>query len=339
MLTFFFGMKYKIIVLQLIFLVVLSSCKRQGVKIPQANVKNLPEVNLKIHRYGKALFQIDTAHFAEGLKSIHKEFRIFLGDDPFTEKNIRQLRNYVSDTQIISIYHKTMEVFPDVDHLEKSLGGAFSRYHYFFPGHRLPEVYTYVSDIYYESPVMKKDTVVIIALDDYLGADFPLYRALGIPMYRVRCMQPDDIPVDVMKALYYDELAAGSKMKTLLDRMIFEGKVLVYLDAVLPDTPDTLKICYTGKKLQWAHEHEKELWGFIVENKLLYSADFQMISKLMQDGPFTNGFGHQSPARLGVFMGWQIVRKFMINNPDVTPEQLIGMTDSQTILEKSRYKP
>ena len=332
-------MKHKIIFLYLIFFIILSSCNRQRVKIPQADVKNLPEVNLKIHRYGKALFRIDTTHFEEGLKSIHKEFLFFLGDNPFSQQNIRQLKDYVSDTQIISIYHKTMEVFPDVNHLEKSLAGAFSRYHYFFPDQKLPDVYTYVSDIYYESPVMKKDTVLIIALDDYLGADFPLYRALGLPVYRVRCMQPDYIPVDVMKALYFDELAVPSRMKTLLDRMIYEGKLMVFLDAVLPDTPDTVKICYTGKKMEWARDHEKELWGFIVENKLLYSTDYQMISKLMQDGPFTNGFGKQSPARLGVFMGWQIVRRFMINNPGVTPEQLFKMTDSQTILQRSRYKP
>ena len=332
-------MKNKIIVLQIIFIVILASCSRQKYKIPQADVKDIPEVKVNIHRYGKALFQLDTAHFAEGLKSIHKEFRFFLGDNPDGEQNIRQLLDYVSDTQIISIYHKTVEVFPDVGHLEESLSDAFSRYRYFFPGHTLPGVYTYVSDIYYEAPVMKKDTVLIIALDDYLGADFPIYRALGIPLYRAKCMQPDHIPVDVMKTLYNDELAVHSKMKTLLDRMIYEGKLLVYLDAVLPGMPDTAKICYTGRKMQWAIDHEKEIWGFLVENKLLFSTDYQMISKLMQDGPFTNGFGNQSPSRLGVFMGWQIVREFMINNPDVSPKQMLEITDSQTILERSRYKP
>jgi len=332
-------MKFKVLIILILLFAVSLSCSQQKAKIPQADVKNLPEISLNIHRYGKALFQLDTNRFAEGLKSIQDEFRFFLGDNPYDKQNIRQLLDYVSDTQIISVYHKTMEVFPDVNHLEMSLEDAFSRYRYFFPNDSIPAVYTYVSDIYYEAPVMKKDSVIIIALDDYLGADFPIYRALGIPLYRVRCMQTDHIPVDVMKALYYDELMPHYKMKTLLDRMINEGKLMVYLDAVLPDTPDTVKICYTGKQMGWATEHEKEIWGFIVENKLLYSTDYQMIAKLMQDGPFTNGFGKQSPSRLGVFMGWQIVREFMINNPDLTLGQMIGMSDSQTILEKSHFKP
>ncbi len=332
-------MKHKVIVIQLILFVFLLSCSRQNVKIPQARVNDLPEINVPIHRYGKTLFQLDTVNFKEGLKNIHDEYRFFLGDDLDNEKNIRQLLDYISDTQIISIYHKTMQVFPDVKPLEAKLGDAFSRYHYFFPGYILPSVYTYVSDIYYESPVLKKDTVIAIALDDYLGPDFPIYRELGLPRYHTRCMQPDYIATDVMKVLYFDDLSLHRKQKTLLDRMTEEGKLMVYLDAVMPDTPDSLKICYSEKQMAWAKNHEKEIWGFMVENKLLYSTDYQMMNKLMQDGPFTKGFGNDSPARLGIFVGWHIVRQYMINNPDVTFEQMIRLTDSQTILEKSYYKP
>ena len=332
-------MKYKIVVIQFLVVLVLGSCGRQHVEFPQAKVKDPAKVHINIHRYGKQLFGLDTARFKAELKSIQDEFTVFLGDDLDNEANIQQLLDYVTDTQIIRVYHKTMEVFPDLKELEKQLSDAFGRYISLFPGKQVPGIYTYVSDVYYEVPVMKRDTVLIIALDDFLGPEFPVYRALGIPLYKIRCMQPEFIPVEVMKVMYYDDLAAHYQMKTLLDRMIYEGKIMAYLDAVLPNVPDSVKICYTAHQMDWAQEHEKDVWGFLVENKLLYSTDYQMISKLMQDGPFTNGFGNQSPSRLGIYMGWQIVREFLRKNPGISLSQMIGITDAQMILEKSRYKP
>jgi len=41
---------------------------------------------------------------------------------------------------------------------------------------RIPEVYTYVSDMYYERPVWLKDSVLVIALDVYLGSDITFIR-------------------------------------------------------------------------------------------------------------------------------------------------------------------
>ena len=74
-------------------------------------------------------------------------------------------------------------------------------------------------------------------------------------------------------------------------------------------------------------------------NKLLYTKDHQTQTKLIQDAPFTTGFGNESPSRLGVFIGWEIVLAYLNNNPDVSLEELIMMTDSQKILQQSGYKP
>jgi hypothetical protein len=71
----------------------------------------------------------------------------------------------------------------------------------------------------------------------------------------------------------------------------------------------------------------------------LYSKDYQTQTKLIQDGPFTTGFGNESPSRLGVFIGWEIVVAYLKNNPDVTLEEVLKMTDSQKLLQNSGYKP
>jgi hypothetical protein len=40
-----------------------------------------------------------------------------------------------------------------------------------------------------------------------------------------------------------------------------------------------------------------------------------------------------------VWVGWQIVRKYMQENKDVTLQQLMAQKDAQYILNGSKYKP
>jgi len=181
--------------------------------------------------------------------------------------------------------------------------------------------------------------VMVVALDVYLGKDFFLYPYLGLPHYKIRCMAPEYLTVDIMKALYFEEVWTNPKQKTLLDRMIDGGKLLYYLDAIFPETPDSLKICYTTEKLKWAEENEEQVWAFIVQNELLYSTDFKTQSNLIQDGPFTTGLSNESPARLGHFIGWKIVRAYMARHSDTSLQELVELDDAQLILQNSGYKP
>ena len=317
----------------------LNACESRKKTWFPVDQSDLPAVDLKIHRYGKALFELDTSHLQSGLKGIQNEFKLFLGADLDDSTNVQQIYDFVSDTQLIAIYKKTIEVFPDLDGTTAQLSDAFSRYRYFFPDKILPSVYTYISDMYFEMPVLKTDSAFIVALDVYLGSNFPLYQRLGLPQYKIRCMEPANLPVDVMKTLYFRDLAPDYKQRTLLDRMIDGGKLLLYLDAVLPHTPDSLKICYTGKKLEWARQNEANIWAFMVGNQLLYTTDYQTQSNLIQDGPFTTGFSKESPSRLGIFIGWQIIHSYMLRHPEIPLEQLLQITDSQKILHESGYKP
>lgn len=321
------------------FSFVLSSCLNTADNRLFVDPSDLPDIELKVHRYGKALFELDTSHLQTGLKEIQNEFKLFLGADLDDNSNIQQIYDFVSDSQLIYIYDKTREVYPNLDVVEAQLSDAFSRYLYFFPEHKLPVVYTYISDLYYEAPVFKTEAALVVALDVYLGGDFPLYQQLGLPFYKIRRMDAAHLPIDVMKELYFSDIAVNYKQRTLLDRMIESGKMLYFLDAVMPNTPDSLKIGYTTNKLEWARLNEESVWAFLVGNELLYSTDYKTQTKLIQDGPFTTGFSDESPSRLGVFIGWQIVRSYMNQHDDTSLQQLLLTTDAQKILQRSAYKP
>lgn len=328
-----------LLISSILILVLLGSCESNYSKGPAIDESKLENLEIIIHRYGKSLFQIDTLNFIEGVNNIHGEFELFIGSDISDPRRLQPLYEYVRDTQLISIAHKVIEIYPNLNELEAQLEDALSRYHYFFPGFTTPTIYSYISNMYYEKPVILDDSVLIIALDVYLGEDYDPYRSLGLPYYIIRRMNSDNIPIDVMKELYNAKLNPKHKQKTLVDRMISSGKLLYYLDAVLPLTPDSLKIGYTSKQIDWIESNKKKVWGFLVDNKLFYSADYKIQSNLIKDAPFTSGFSKDSPPRLGSWLGWQIVRKYMSNNSDITLQQLLKESDSQKIFNGSGYKP
>ncbi|PLW96163.1 MAG: hypothetical protein C0591_09370 [Marinilabiliales bacterium] len=327
------------LILSLVVGILVYSCQGDSQRSIRVDESALTKMDVHIKRYGEALFTIDTAQFGKGLQKIQPLFPHFLDADLNDSANIAQLYKFVTDTQTRKLFDKTMEVYPELNGLEANLADAFSRYHYFFPDNSIPHVYTYVSDMYFEQPVWINDTVMVVALDVYLGKDFILYPFLGLPQYKIRCMAPEYLATDILKAMYFEYIWPNPKQKTLLDRMIAGGKLLYYLDAVLPGTPDSIKLCYTEKKLEWAEENEKQVWAFIVQNELLYAMDFSTQSNLIQDGPFTTGFSNESPSRLGVFIGWKIIRAYMAEHPETSLQDLMNLNDAQLILQQSGYKP
>ncbi len=108
---------------------------------------------------------------------------------------------------------------------------------------------------------------------------------------------------------------------------------------MLPGFPDHMKIGYSEQEYKWCQENESNIWAFMIENDLLYTADFMAVKKFISEGPFTSGFDEASPGRIGVWLGWQIIKKYMQKNPQVKLQQMLNTTDAQSILQNSAYKP
>ena len=129
-------------------------------------------------------------------------------------------------------------------------------------------------------------------------------------------------------------------LNSLLDRMIFNGKILYFMDAVMPKLTDSLKIGYSAKQMEWCQRFEPQIWGYFLDSNLLYESDYMKIQKYLTEAPFTPGIGekNESSPKLAVFIGWQIVRKYVEEN-EVSLQDLMQDTDYQKILTKSKYKP
>ena len=127
--------------------------------------------------------------------------------------------------------------------------------------------------------------------------------------------------------------------KSMLDKMVYEGKLLYFTDVTVPSAADSIRIGYTGQQQFWAEKNQGNVWGFFIEKKLLHTTEMREINKFIGEAPFTSAFSNNSAPRIGRYIGWQIVRSYMAKNKSVTFEQLLKNNNSQEILNKSGYKP
>lgn len=292
-----------------------------------------------MHRYENALFTIEPSNLKQGLPAIAGEFKIFLGDEYLKQENLMRLESFISDTAMQALYRTTMHRFPDLSDKSAELTKAFRYFKYYYPEKATPEVYTYISGLDINNPVRYSGQGLVIALDLFLGRTEPIYARSGFPLYKIARMSSEQITPFCMAEIGRSLVVADAQNNRLLDLMIQEGKVLYFEEMTLPDMADNIKIGYTSAQFDWCKANETQIWTFLVENNLLFTTDPESVGKLLTDGPFTSGFGKESPGRIGGWVGWQIVRNYMRHKSDVTLADLMKESDSQKILEGSRYKP
>ena len=315
--------------------IILFSCNSNRHDVDLSGVKI---DDIKIKRYGKALFSIDQNNIKAELSELSDEYFFFIGKEFEDTLNLVKIHDYITDSSMIEISLACNAKYSDLNDIEKQLTSAFRHYKYYFPEKSIPEVYTYLSGLYYEYPIQVVDGVMIIAIDMFLGLDFLPYWQIGLPKYQIRRFEKEYIVNDCMNEIMLTEFNNPPE-KTFLDKMINEGKRLYFLEAIMPETPDSIKIGYTKSQMNWCKNNESNIWAFFIENELLYSPDFQYTSKFITDGPFTSAFSNESPAKIGSWVGWQIVKAYMDNNEGVSLKELMKITDSQQFLSNSKYKP
>jgi hypothetical protein len=249
------------------------------------------------------------------------------------------MRAYLESPRNKGLQEAVASRYKQIPEIEKGLTLAFQHYRYYYPGSGIPRIYAYISGGDYDYPVQYADSVMLIGLDNYLGMDFKPYISDGLPVYRISRMTSANIVPDCIKVLgkiVYPEQFPGN---TLLEQMIDAGKQLLFVDAMIPQTDDRLKIGYSNEQCDWIVKNEAHVWAAIIENRMLYTTDGKLIRTFMADGPFTAEFSKDAPPRLGEWLGWQIVRKYFENQPGVTLQEMMAEKDFQKILSTSGYKP
>ncbi len=92
--------------------------------------------------------------------------------------------------------------------------------------------------------------------------------------------------------------------------------------------------------MNWANENEYFVWTYFVENNILFDPDNNLDVRFINDAPFSKFYleiDNESPAMIGKYIGWKIVKSFMKNN-DVSLNKML-ISKPMDIYYNSKYKP
>ncbi len=330
-------------ILLILLAAVIFSCKRNPLKVDISDI----ETEVEIVRFEKELFSFSSQDTLAELRALHNKHAEFF--DLFTWKVInvggitedyfpQVMGRFLTDTMILNVKKEVEKEFSDFRETEKELIKAFKYYQYHFPYKELPVIYTMISG--FNQSIVTAENLIGISLDKYLGRDFSYYQKLSnVQLYKIKNMHPRKIPSDVAYAWGITEFDDSKHTVTLLDHIIYQGKLMYFVDALLPEMHDSLKIGFTSNQLEWCRNNEPQMWNHLVENRLLFTNKRMDILRFTNDGPYTTGFPIESPARSGIWIGWQIVRHYMKKHKELTLTELMENRNYQQILNDSAYFP
>lgn len=315
--------KFLIIVIVLLSMV---SCKNDSsVDVDVSNIK----VNVSIDRFEQKFFKATDS----SLFHLKNEYPYLF---PIQNPDSVWL-NRIQNKDEISLNKSAQLVFKSMDKEKKQIESLFKYIKYYQPSFNSPKIITLITNLDYENKVVYVDSLLFVSLDMYLGKDNEFYKEF--PSYISQNFEKSQLTVDIAKEIG-SKYFYPNKKRQFIDLLIDEGKKMYLLDCFLPKYSDADKMGYLTEEIKWAKINETEIWKFFIENKLLYSSDPKLSSRFMENAPFSKFFidiDKESPGRIGVWLGWQIVRSYMKNN-NVTLQQLLN-ADTEEIFKKSKYKP
>ena len=336
-------MNWRIAVLAIVMMLGLFACKQNPHEV---NVDDI-DVKINIQRLDQDLLALDTtgnpSKKLEDLRMKYGEFfelynsRIIKIGTSQKPVYMNQLKNFLHNYGIRQAYDAVRSRYPGMDDTEKKLEEAFKHYKYYFPGKTVPDIYTYVSG--FNQSIAVTENAIGIGLDKYLGRDADLYDRLAVSRYLLNQMEKEQIVPDCMKAWAVTEYPYQDSVDNLINNIVYQGKILYFKRCMMPQAPDSVLMGYTPRQMEWVKHNEKQMWRFLVDQKLLFSTDFMTINKFINPAPFTKHFSRQSPGRAVLWLGWQIVSRYMDKNSDVSLKELMLEDDYQKILNQAAYRP
>jgi len=288
------------------------------------------DVSLTIERFDRLFAATNSSN----LQSLKEDFPFMFPkryhDSVWIAKTNDTLQQELN-TQVTIVHGNLIET-------QEEIFDLFQHLKYYYKEFREPRLITFVSgEVDYRNKTIVTDSIVLVALDTYLGANNQLYD--GIYDYIKQNLTPSQIVPDLAEQ-YAKRRIFQSRRKSLLDEMIYSGKILYFKEVMLPGIPDEEKMGYSKDDLEWAQVNESNIWSHFVENELLFSTDVKLAARFINPAPFSKfnlDLDAESPGRLGQYIGWQIVRAYIKNN-NVSIHDVLGL-DADEIFNNSRFKP
>jgi hypothetical protein len=284
--------------------------------------------NLKNKRELLALFRRQPA-----IRDIMFSRGNYPDDSVFLNTVYKRIQNIHIDT----LYHETKRVFGDLTGLKSQFEEAFTNIQFYYPDFKIPKIQTVITGL--DTDMFVSDSLIIVGLDYYLGSD-GRYRP-QVYDYQLRKYDPDDIVPSIMLIYGINDSINKTLLndKTVLADMIAYGKSFYFAKHMLPCVPDSVFIWYTPQEAAGSLKNQDLIWARFVESQVLFSTSHAVKKDYLAERPITVQVGEKCPGRIGQWMGWQIVKKYMKTHSEMSLQQLMATADAQALFNQSGYRP
>ncbi len=301
---------------------------------------------LEVLRFEKDFFEADSNNLLADLPELKKKYSAFW--DVFFYRILAEMpsRDTFPDSFYLDIHanpflrevlDSVLLAYPDLSWISREMDQVMVNYRYFFRDTMPKTLISFISEYGVGACTIGADTLGI-GLDMYLGSQYGGYNPQVFPAYIRAVMNRSYIVPHLAKVLAQQAVGdvTGDRM---IDHLFRNGKVLYIMDQLLPGVPDSIKMEYTSRQMQWVRENETQIWSSFLTRDLLYSTRSQDYQKLVGPSPNAPHMPPEAPGQTANWIGWQIVKAYMKRYPRTTLPELAAMQNPQEFLETSRYRP
>ncbi len=315
------------------------SCTSDSTCIEAPVLQDADRVSITIERLEDNLFKLESVQEVEKFINSNPVLADeFLGVKEYPSVSVlaSELYKRVKNPYVDTLYQETIASFGEMADLKQEFEDAFSYIKHYYPNFEAPQIRTLITGFGSSEMYVGKDQI-IIGLEYYLGKDAK-YRPPGIPQYILPRYDKSYI-VPAVVLLYADRyLKEEIKDQTMLADMVYYGKKFYFAKQMMPCASDSLLVWYSGAELKDVEENKDAIWFHFLNNELLYETSHFTKQKYMDERPNVAEIGEKCPGRIGSWVGLDIVRAYMLTNPDVSLQELMANPDAKNILTKSKYK-
>lgn len=314
------------------------SCSKKRSCIPSPDISTMV-LTLETERLDKEMFKIHTRKELQELLNQHPVFsETFLARFQYPNDSIfiNQLLGMLENPSIDTLWQETQVKFGDLNDIIQQFEDAFKRISYYYPEYSPPKIQFGFSGLGHDMFV--SDSLVIIGLDYFLG-EGATFRPLQVPEYILKRYRKENIVPNSLLLVSEKYNRVDIRDKTLLADMIFYGKAFYFAKQMLPCVADSVFLGYSPQEMQDIFHGQEIIWANFIQNEALFDTNHIIKDKFISERPKTFEIGQNCPGRIGRWVGWEIVKSYMENNPEVDLPGLMRNDNARNIFEKSGFKP
>jgi hypothetical protein len=225
---------------------------------------------------------------------------------------VNSMRSFLADPYIKRVEERISDQFKDLSTHRNEIYSGFQHLKFHLPKVEIPESVVFMNS-FFASNAFSTERQIGIGLERYLGKETDVILELpGDSFYQwmkdgldERYLSRDALCSWIMTHIVED--VSGN----LAEQMIRWGKVIYLTEAAFPEKDKSILLRYSEEGMEWALDQERDIWDYLVREKLLFKIDERFKINMLNEGPFTVGLPEKGPDRLGQFIGWRMVRKYM----------------------------